>query len=96
MSLPVNLEWMAWTLPTAILFVALALMLGFMTFLSLVSPSVLRKGFLPMATTRGDRLYIGLLTVSFINLLWLGLTDLNQLYGALISALWLAVLMRWG
>jgi predicted small integral membrane protein len=91
-----NLEWMAWTLPTAVLFIAFALMLAFMTVLSLRSPSVLRKGFLPMATTRGDRLYIGLLGAAFINLIWLGATDLAQLYGALVSALWLAVLIRWG
>lgn len=91
-----NFEWMAWTLPTAILFIALGFMLAFMTVLSLVSPSVLRKGFLPMATTRGDRLYIGLLGVAFINLIWLGVTDLNQLIGAAISALWLTLVLRWG
>jgi predicted small integral membrane protein len=33
---------------------------------------VLRKGFLPMATTRGDRLFIGLLLAAYINLAWVG------------------------
>jgi predicted small integral membrane protein len=96
MGIDLNLEWMAWTLPTAILFATLFLMIAAMTVLSLISPSVPRKGFLPMTTTRGDRLYIGLLGAAFINLIWLGVTDLDQLYGALLSAAWLAALMRWG
>jgi hypothetical protein len=31
-----------------------------------------RKGFLPIATTRGDRLFIGLLCAAYINLAWVG------------------------
>jgi predicted small integral membrane protein len=91
-----SLEWMAWTLPTAIFFIAIGLMLAFMTFVSLVSPSMMRKGFLPMPTTRGDRLYIGLLGVALINLAWLGTTDMNQLIAVAISAVWLALVLRWG
>ena len=40
-----------------------------------------RRGFLPMATTRGDRLFIGLLGAAYIHLAWLGLTDLPLWYG---------------
>ncbi len=36
-------------------------------------PTRLRKGFLPIATTRGDRLFIGLLSAAYINLAWVGL-----------------------
>jgi len=32
------------------------------------SPTVMRKGFLPIATTRGDRLFIGLLSAAWLNL----------------------------
>ena len=39
-------------------------------------PTVERKGLLPMATTRGDRLFIGLLGAAFIHLGWLGFTEL--------------------
>ena len=39
------------------------------------SPTVLRKGFLPMATTRGDRLFIGLLTAAWLNLAFVGLSE---------------------
>ena len=68
-------EWMAWTLPVAVFFTCIVLMLAGMTVWELRSPTVLRKGFLPMATTRGDRLFIGLLTAAWINLAFVGLSE---------------------
>ena len=68
-------EWMAWTLPVAVFFVCIVLMLAGMTVWELRSPTVLRKGFLPMATTRGDRLFIGLLTAAWLNLAFVGLSE---------------------
>ena len=61
-------DWMAWTLPVAVFFSAIVLMLAGMTVWELRSPTVLRKGWLPMATTRGDRLFIGLLAAAYVNL----------------------------
>ena len=68
-------EWMAWTLPVAVFFTCIVLMLAAMTVWELRSPTVLRKGFLPMATTRGDRLFIGLLTAAWINLAFVGFSE---------------------
>ena len=68
-------EWMAWTLPVAVFFTCIVAMLAGMTIWELRSPTVLRKGFLPMATTRGDRLFIGLLTAAWINLAFVGLSE---------------------
>ena len=68
-------EWMAWTLPVAVFFTSIVLMLVGMTVWELRSPTVLRKGVLPMATTRGDRLFIGLLTAAWINLAFVGLSE---------------------
>ena len=65
-------EWMAWTLPVAVFFTCIVLMLVGMTVWELRSPTVLRKGFLPMATTRGDRLFIGLLAAAYVNLAFVG------------------------
>lgn len=90
------LEWMAWTIPTAIFSIAVFIMLVGMTTLSIRLPSAARKGFLPIATTRGDRLYIGLICSAFINLAWLGLTDFTQLGAVVICIVWLIVLLRWG
>jgi predicted small integral membrane protein len=61
-------EWMAWTLPVAVFFCSIALMLIGMTAWELKSPTVERKGWLPITTTRGDRLFIGLLSAAYVNL----------------------------
>ena len=67
-------EWMAWTLPVAVFFTCIVLMLAGMTVWELKSPTTLRKGFLPLATTRGDRLFIGLLSAAYLNLAFVGLS----------------------
>lgn len=66
-------DWMVWTTPIAVFFICIALMLIGMTVWQVKSPTVMRKGFLPIATTRGDRLFIGLLTAAYINLAFVGL-----------------------
>jgi predicted small integral membrane protein len=90
------LAWMAWTRPVAIFFVCIVLMLIGMTVWELRSPTLARKGLLPLATTRGDRLFIGLMLAAYVNLAWAGITDLTQWWGVAISAIVLAVVMRWG
>ncbi len=91
-----NMEWMAWTLPTAVFFIGIFLMLVGMTIWELVSPSIERRGLLPMATTRGDRLFIGLLGTAYIHLAWLGLTELPLWIASIISLVWMVAEMRWG
>jgi predicted small integral membrane protein len=67
------LEWMAWTTPVAVFFACILLMLIGMTVWEIRSPTTERRGFLPIATTRGDRLFIGLLSAAYINLVFIGL-----------------------
>lgn len=67
-------NWMAWTLPVAVFFICIVLMLIGMTVWEIKSPTVMRKGFLPLATTRGDRLFIGLLSAAYVNLIFVGLS----------------------
>jgi predicted small integral membrane protein len=67
------LDWMVWTPPVAVFFAVVVLLLVTMTVWELKSPTLLRKGFLPIATTRGDRLFIGLLAAAYINLAFVGL-----------------------
>ena len=90
------MSWMAWTLPTAVFFGAIALILTGMTVWQILSPSVERRGLLPMATTRGDRLFIGLLGSAFIHLARLGLTGLPLWWALGISVLFVLGMMRWG
>jgi predicted small integral membrane protein len=87
---------MAWTTPIAIFFISVLIMLIGMTIWQFKSPSIERKGFLPIATTRGDRLFIGLLSAAYVNLAWAGLTDVTQYIGAVLGFALLIVVMRWG
>ena len=66
-------DWMAWTLPVAVFFTCIVLMLIGMTVWEIKSPTTMRKGFLPLETTRGDRLFIGLLSAAYVNLIFLGI-----------------------
>jgi predicted small integral membrane protein len=90
------MEWMAWTLPTALFFAGIALVLAVYTAWGVVSPSLPRRGFLPMPTTRGDRLFVGLLVSAYVNLAWAGGTEAPQWWAMLI---WIPVMLivgRWG
>ncbi len=100
-------EWMAWTTPVAVFFSCIALMLVGMTVWEIKSPTTLRKGFLPIETTRGDRLFIGLLTAAYTNLAfvglsgrlveWMGLqTEPSIWFSFIFSMLLLAVILRKG
>jgi predicted small integral membrane protein len=75
-------EWMAWTTPVAVFFGCIVLMIAGMTVWEIKSPTVMRKGFLPMSTTRGDRLFIGLLSAAYVNLAFVGISGwLGQVLG---------------
>ncbi len=88
-----DLAWMAWTWPTAIFFITIALLLVGMGVWEAVRPGgAPRVGILGFETTRGDRLFISLLGSAFINLAWLGLVGPN-LWWALALCLVYAVLV---
>ncbi len=89
------MEWMAWTLPTAIFFLSIGALLIGMGLLHMKYPSTPRVGVLGIETMRGDRLFISLLSSAFINLAWIGLLDAPQ-YGALIiCGLFAIFVFRW-
>jgi len=88
--------WMAWTQTTALFFVVIGLLIAVYTVLGIRSPSSPRRGLLPMETTRGDRLFIGLLGSAFINLAWVGLTTASQWGAAALSLVFLFIIGRWG
>ena len=68
-------DWMAWTLPVAVFFGCIVLMLAGMTVWEIQSPTIERKGFLPITTTRGDRLFIGLLSAAYVNLAFVAISE---------------------
>ena len=91
-----DIGWMAWTPVTAAFFTFIVLMLIGMTVWQILSPSLARRGFLPIVTTRGDRLFISLLGSAYIHLAWLGLTDMAVWIATMISVVYLVTVMRWG
>jgi len=100
-------EWMAWTTPVAVFFSCIVLMLVGMTVWELQSPTIERKGWLPIVTTRGDRLFIGLLAAAYVNLafvavsekmiVWFGLEQEPSIWiSFVLSMVALALIMRKG
>ena len=100
-------DWMAWTLPVAVFFICIVLMLIGMTIWEIRSPTTLRRGWLPIATTRGDRLFIGLMAAAWVNLgfvavsekamTWFNLEQEPSIWiSAGVSALLLILIMRKG
>jgi predicted small integral membrane protein len=87
---------MYWTWPTAMFFLAVAAMLLAMTAWEIVQPTTERRGFLPMRTTRGDRLFIGLLGAAWIHLGWLMGADQPLWLGSIVALIWFLAVMRFG
>ncbi len=91
-----NLEWMAWTPVTAGFFITIFLMLVGMTIWEVASPTVVRRGWLPIKTTRGDRLFIGLLTNAYITIGWIGLTDWSLFWALPLYFCVMVLILRFG
>jgi len=90
-----NLQWMAWTTPTAIFFAVIACLLVLFTFLAARYPETPRVGVLRIETTRGDRLFITLLGSAFLNAGWLAMSGLPQGWALGICALYAVAVFRW-
>jgi predicted small integral membrane protein len=90
-----DLSWMAWTMPTAIFFGAIALLLAVFTLLQIWWPTIERVGVLNIPTTRGDRLFISLLGAAFIHLAWLGLVGPELWWALGLSLVYAAAVFRW-
>ena len=88
-------EWMAWTTPVAVFFLCIGLMLGVMTVWEMKSPTSMRRGFLPIETTRGDRLFIGLLSAAYVNLIFVGISGKLVLWMELESerSIWISFVL---
>lgn len=78
-------RWMQWNWAGSLFFMFLFLSIAGLTVWDVLAQGTARKGFLPMATTRGDRLFIGIMISIGFTLLWLALVG-NQ-------ALWLAAVL---
>ena len=89
------LSWMAWTWPTAIFFVAIALALVTMTLWQVLDPGIERVGFTGLRTTRGDRFFVSLLGAAFIELAWIGMLGDHYTLSAVVCLLYTCAIFRW-
>jgi predicted small integral membrane protein len=89
------MDWMAWTWPTAIFFGVIATLLITFTVIAIKFPETPRTGILRIETTRGDRLFITLLSSAFINLAWLGIIGAYQPYALILCLIAAAAIFRW-
>ena len=92
-----DLSWMAWTWQTALFFSGIALAVAGMSLWEYVSPGgAPRHGILGLDTTRGDRLFVSLLTAAFIHLAWLLMAGTAPLWGAsIVAVIVAAAIFRW-
>lgn len=91
-----SFAWMAWTLPTALFFGTILLILIGMGIWEYASPGgAPRVGILGFETTRGDRLFISLLGSAFIHIAWLGLTSLNLWWALVLSLIYTVLVFRY-
>lgn len=88
--------WMAWTAPTAVFFACIGVMLVALTVLELYKPTIARRGWLPLVTTRGDRVFISLLSAAFVHLLGLAIMPEQLWVAHVVAAVWAVLVLRWG
>ncbi|WP_107497893.1 DUF2160 domain-containing protein [Thalassobius sp. I31.1] len=84
------LTWMAWTWPTGLFFIGVFTAMAIITVIEIKKPGTsARKGALGLVTTRGDRLFLGLMGSAWIFLAWLGIVG---------TPLWipLGLALAWG
>ena len=89
-------SWMAWTWQTAAFFIFIALCITVMLIWEKKVPGGSpRRGILGLDTTRGDRLFISLLSAAFIHLAWLGIVGVILWIATIISFLFSIVVFRY-
>lgn len=91
------LRWMYWTWQTGLFFVLLFGAIAAIGITARFSPDHGRKGFLPISTTRGDRLFLGVVFGCVILLLWLAFFGTAFVsIGLLLAGIWFLVEFVWG
>lgn len=91
------LSWMAWTWQTGLFFACIATTLVVMTVWEIAKPGgdPREPGILGIDTTRGDRLFISLLSAAYIHLAWLALFTGPLWWASIIAILWAGAVAKW-
>ena len=91
------LGWMAWTWQTGLFFGTVAIILVCMTVWEIRRPGGAPRtpGILGIDTTRGDRLFISLLSGAYIHLAWLAFASGPLWWASIIALIWAAIVYKW-
>lgn len=93
----IDLSWMQWTPLTIGAFFTLVGTLTVMTIWDVKKPSEARKGFLPIAFTRGERLFLSIITFFSVLFLFMAfLPDVNPLLAIPTAAVIILILVFFG
>ena len=87
---------MVWTLPVAIVFIGVILLIIGMTIWGHYRPPKVRKGFLRITTDRGDRVYIAYISFAFFMIVWISLVEGMLYTGTGIGVALAAIILKWG
>jgi predicted small integral membrane protein len=88
-------QWMYWTLPTVLFLAFIVGLLATLTLWDRRDPGYAREGLLSIPTTRGDRVFMGVLLTGVIFGLWLYFIPGTMTWGLLpIGALAIATTIR--
>ena len=91
------LGWMHWTVPSAVGVLGLITVIVGLNIVDIYKPGYARKGFLPIPTTRGDRVFISVLSTVIVWFLWLKFVPGESVALSLCIVVPLVfVIMRWG
>ena len=90
-----DLSWMAWTMPTAIFFLAIFASIAAMGIWEYKVPGGgPRHGVFGLDTTRGDRLFISILGSCFIMLFWVAFISTAIWGGLAVCVAWAIFVFR--
>lgn len=78
-------QWMYWTVPTLLFVGFIILMLITLSFWDAKDPGWARQGVLPIETTRGDRVFMSILTTLGIFCLWLYFIGITAVWGVFVA-----------
>lgn len=78
-------QWMHWTMPTLFFVGAILLMLVVLSFWDARDPGWARQGVLPIETSRGDRVFMSILTTGILFCLWLYFVGTTAIWGVLVA-----------
>ncbi|MEL6147995.1 MAG: DUF2160 family membrane protein [Chloroflexota bacterium] len=96
-ALFLDLSWMRWTPQTASFFILLFSLLVIMTFWDRVYPTQHTKGFLPIAFSRGERLFLSFMIFFGTVTLWMAfLPDITLWGGIGVAAVLIVIVAKFG